>query len=107
MNSSSGSGAFGDSPLSALVEGHKADIEALGARHRVSNVRVFGSVARGESHDLSDIDFLVDPPEDASLFDLSRFRRELAALLEVDVDVVSSRALLSRDHEILEQAVAL
>lgn len=107
MKSSSGSGAFGDSPLSALVEDRKADIEALAVQHRVSNVRVFGSVARGDSHDLSDIDFLVDLPDDASLFDLSRFRRELAALLGVDVDVVSSRALLSRDQEILEQAVAL
>ncbi len=107
MNSSSGSGTFGDSPLSVLVEDRKADIEALATRYRISNVRVFGSVARGDSHDLSDIDFLVDPPQDASLFDLSRFRRELSALLGVDVDVVSSRALLSRDREILEQAVSL
>lgn len=107
MNSSSRIEAFGNPPLSALVQDRKADIEALAVRHRVSNVRVFGSVARGESDELSDIDFLVDLPEDASLFDLSRFRRELAALLGVDVDVVSSRALLSRDEEILEQAVSL
>lgn len=73
----------------------------------ISNVRIFGSIARGDSHAISDIDFLVDLPRDASLFDLSRFRRELSGLVGVDVDVVSSRALLPRERDIVEEAMAL
>lgn len=93
--------------LRELVENNKSDIESLAKRHGISNVRIFGSVARGDSHALSDIDFLVDLPRDATLFDLSRFRRELSALLGVEVDVVSSRALLPRDRDVLEQAISL
>jgi uncharacterized protein len=91
----------------ALVRGEKPAIEALGRRYRVSNIRLFGSVAGGQSHAASDVDFLVDPSEDATLFDLAGFRRELEELLGVDVDVVSSRALLPRDRDILEDAIAL
>lgn len=93
--------------LRSLVEARKQDIEVLARRYRVSNIRLFGSVARGDGHPDSDIDFLVDPLEDASLFDLAGFRRELQAMLGVDVDVVSSRALLPRDRDVLHDAVAL
>jgi uncharacterized protein len=93
--------------LRLLVEARKPEIEALAHRYRVSNIRLFGSVARGQSGADSDVDFLVDPSEDATLFDLAGFRRELEELLGVDVDVVSSRALLPRDRDVLEDAVAL
>jgi uncharacterized protein len=93
--------------VQAFVRRHKPAIEALGRRYRVSNIRLFGSVARGQSHPTSDVDFLVDPSEDATLFDLAGFRRELAALLGVDVDVVSSRALLPRDGDVSNGAVPL
>jgi uncharacterized protein len=91
----------------AYVKRHKSEIEALGRRHRVSNIRLVGSVARGESGAGSDVDFLVDPSEDTTLFDLAAFRRELKELLGVDVDVLSSRALLPRDSDVLDDAVAL
>jgi predicted nucleotidyltransferase len=106
MNPSPNSGIEG-SRLRELVRSRKGDIEALADRHRISNVRIFGSVARGDSHARSDIDFLVDVPRDATLFDLSRFRRELGELLGVNVDVVSSRALLPRDRDVLEEAIGL
>ena len=93
--------------LRALVEMRKDDIEALARRYGIGNLRLFGSVARGDSGPASDIDFLADLPADATLFDLSGFRRELDAMLGVDVDVVSSRALLPRDGDVLEEAVAL
>lgn len=93
--------------LRALVERRKHEIEALARRYRVSNIRLFGSVARGQSGPSSDVDFLVDPLQDATLFDLAGFRRELEELLGVDVDVVSSRALLPRDSDVLEDVVAL
>ncbi len=93
--------------LRALVETRKDDIEALAHRYGISNVRLFGSVARGDSGPASDIDFLVDLPRNATLFDLAGFRRELKAMLGVDVDVVSSRALLPRDRDVLEEAITL
>lgn len=95
------------SDLRSLVEARKDAIEALADRYRISNIRLFGSVARGEGRADSDVDFLIDPPEDATLFDLAGFRRELEELLGVDVDVVSSRALLPRDRDVLDDAVAL
>ena len=93
--------------LREMVETRKDDIGSLAYRYGISNVRIFGSVARGDAHSRSDIDFLVDVPRDASLFDLSRFRRELSDLLGVDVDVVSSNALLPRDQDVLEEAIGL
>lgn len=95
--------------LREMVGTRKDDIESLADGYGISNVRIFGSVARGDAHSRSDIDFLVDVPRDASLFDLSRFRRELSDLLgvDVDVDVVSSQALLPRDRDVLEEAIGL
>jgi predicted nucleotidyltransferase len=61
---------------------------ALAAKHGISDLRVFGSVARGEEGPSSDLDLLVHLPEDAGLFALGRFREELEALLHVPVDVV-------------------
>lgn len=63
---------------------------------------MFGSVARGEADESSDIDLLVDFEPGRTLFDQSRLERELEELLGVDVDVISSGALLDRDQEILD-----
>ena len=93
--------------LREMVGARRDDIGSLADRYGISNVRIFGSVARGDAHPRSDVDFLVDVPRDASLFDLSRFRRELSDLLGVEVDVISSRALLPRDHDVLEEAIGL
>lgn len=93
--------------LRALVESRRDDIQSLAGRYGITNVQVFGSVARSDSGPDSDIDFLVDLPDGASLFDLAGFRRELGEMLGVDVDVVSSRALLPRDRDVVEEAVAL
>lgn len=68
---------------------------------------VFGSVARGDHGEGSDIDLLVDLAAGVSRFDVSRLRRELSELLGVEVDIVSSRALLPRDHDVLDEAIAL
>jgi predicted nucleotidyltransferase len=58
-----------------------------------SNVRVFGSVARGETDPRSDVDLLVDLEPGRSLLDLARLQRKLEELLTVRVDVVSARGL--------------
>ena len=61
----------------------------------------------GEHREGSDVDLLVDLAPGVTLFDLSRLRRELSELLGVPVDIVSSRALLPRDQDVLDEAIAL
>ena len=60
----------------------------LSERHRLTNIRVFGSVARGDDKDGSDLDLLVDPlPDLTTLFDIVALKSEAEALLGVPVDV--------------------
>ena len=72
------------------------EILRLAAARGARNVRVFGSVARGEDDPASDIDFLVDLEPGRSLLDLGRLQRDLERLLVAKVDVVSSRGLRER-----------
>jgi predicted nucleotidyltransferase len=64
-----------------LLEQHRLEILRIAARHGVRNVRGFGSVARGEADERSDIDFLVDMEPGRSLFDLGGLQFDLQALL--------------------------
>ena len=83
------------------------EILALGARRRLDEVRVFGSVARGTAGVASDVDLLVHPTAGASVFDLAGFGDEVAELLGVPVDVVSDRGDGPRMDRIRAEAVAL
>lgn len=77
-----------------LKERYGAEIKALAAKHKLENVRVFGSVVRGDAGPNSDIDLLVHPGLHCSLFELMDFEDDLAVLFEGhDIDVVSDRAL--------------
>ena len=72
------------------------------------NIRIFGSVARGDEGRDSDIDFLVDFEPGRSLFDLAGLWLDLEKLLGCKVDVISSRGLKPRlASEVLRDAVAL
>jgi predicted nucleotidyltransferase/DNA-binding XRE family transcriptional regulator len=94
--------------LRGLLDERRDQIVELAARHHARNVRVFGSVARGEETDTSDVDLLVDMAPGHSLLDQVRLRRELAELIGVDVDVVTTAGLLERDEGvILDEAVPL
>ncbi|MDY0036994.1 MAG: nucleotidyltransferase family protein [Zoogloea oleivorans] len=62
----------------------------------VSNPRVFGSVLRGTDEDNSDLDLLVDPSSETTLFDLGGLQVELEALLGVPVDVLTPADLPAR-----------
>jgi uncharacterized protein len=85
-----------DTPLGRrLRQRRKAIIRAAEGR-RARNVRVFGSVARGDDSVSSDVDLLVDLDEGVGLLDLIGLERELTELLGVDVDVVPSDALKPR-----------
>jgi uncharacterized protein len=91
----------------ALIEQHRDQIIELVHRHRAHSIEVFGSVARGEANTESDIDFLVDFDPSSSLLDLIHLEEALSSLLGVNVDVVSTAALLDRDTGIRRDAVAL
>ena len=92
---------------SIILQEHRAEILALAADNNAGDVRVFGSIARGDDTPDSDIDLLVRFDQGASLFDLVRFAEALEAKLGVHVDVLSDNGLDDRHQEIRDQAVAL
>jgi uncharacterized protein len=72
-----------------LLDVQRKEILALAARHGARNIRVFGSVARGESRPTSDVDFLVEMEEGRNLLDLVGFWQDLEELLGCRVDVIT------------------
>jgi uncharacterized protein len=94
--------------FSELLKDKREAILQIAAKHGARNVRVFGSVARGEADDQSDIDFLVDMEPGRSLLDLGGLLMDLQDLLGRNVDVVTERGLKPRIRErVLHEAVAL
>ena len=91
-----------------LLQARREEILKLAAKHGAGNVRVFGSVARGEAGPSSDIDLVVSLEPGRSLFDLGGLWYDLNELLGVGVDVVSDRGLRERVRErVLREAVPL
>jgi predicted nucleotidyltransferase len=91
-----------------LLQSKRKDILRIAARHGAYNVRIFGSVARGEARPDSDIDFLVNLEENRSLLDLARMLRELQTLLDCKVDVVTEAGLRPRIRpQVLKDARSL
>jgi predicted nucleotidyltransferase len=89
---------------------YRDQIIALAARNGASDVRIFGSVARGEITETSDLDLLVRFEPGRSLMDHGMLIEELQELLDVKVDVVSEGALRDNDRfrrEVLNEAVPL
>lgn len=83
-------------------------IRRLADANKIDSVAVFGSVARGDETATSDIDLLVEPRHDASLFDLAQFGIDMEQLLGRPVDVVSRGSLDSdADRQILTDAIPL
>lgn len=88
-----------------LLKTRRQEILAIAARNGADNVRVFGSVARGENRPDSDIDFLVNLEAGRSLLDLARLLRELQSLLDTKVDVVTEAGLRARiKDQVLQEA---
>ena len=75
------------------IKRRKKEILALAAKHGASDIRVFGSVARGEAGADSDVDFLVSLEQGRSLFDLGGLLMDLQSLLHRKVDVVTEKGL--------------
>jgi predicted nucleotidyltransferase len=94
--------------LEDLLKAKREEILRVCAKYGARNVRVFGSVARGEADELSDIDFLVELEPGRSLFDLGGLQYDLERLLGCRVDVVTERGLKPRIRErVLREAVPL
>jgi uncharacterized protein len=90
------------------VERNRNAILDVAARHGARNVRVFGSVARGDDKPESDLDLLVEMERDRSLLDLLALEQELEALLHRPVDVLTEESLApSIRHRIAAEAQAL
>jgi uncharacterized protein len=79
-------------PSYALAK-HRVEIREIVLAHRAKNARVFGSVVHGSDTDESDLDILIDPTSDTTLFDLGAIRYKLRNLLGVPVDVLTPGAL--------------
>ncbi|MES2170415.1 MAG: nucleotidyltransferase domain-containing protein [Actinomycetota bacterium] len=95
-------------PLLTALRHRSKLITRLALLNKIAAVSVFGSVARGEETLDSDIDLLVDPLAEASLFDLGQFALDLEQVFDRHVDVVSRRSLIEgADDDILVSAVPL
>ena len=91
-----------------LLEKKREEILEIAAKHGARNVRVFGSVARGEADPQSDIDLLVEFDTSRSLLDHAGLWLELQEALGCKVDVVSDRGIKARIRErVLREAVPI
>jgi predicted nucleotidyltransferase len=91
-----------------ILQTHRDDILSVAASHGARNVRVFGSVARGEARPDSDVDILVDMEPGRSLFDLGGLLYDLQTLLGMEVDVVTEKGLRPRIRaQVMREAVPL
>ncbi len=80
-----------------IIGDKRDEVLRIAAENGAFNVRVFGSVARGEAHEDSDVDFLVSFPEGTSIFDVVGLWQDLTELMGREVGVVT-------DHKVEENS---
>lgn len=91
---------------SEALQAHRAAVRGVVEAHRARNARVFGSVAHGLDTEGSDLDILIDPTAETTLFDIGAIRHELRELLGVSVDVLTPKALPDKFRDtVLAEAV--
>lgn len=78
---------------SELLKQHRDQVRSIALRHRVSSVKVFGSVLHGDDAEGSDLDLLVEPTAQTTMFDIGGIQFEVSELLGIKVDVLTPRAL--------------
>ncbi len=101
-------GRKGSMTVEALLQTKREEILAIGAGRGARNIRIFGSVARGEADAASDIDFLVELEAGRSLLDLGGLVMELQELLGRSVDVVTEKGLRDSIRErVVKEAIPL
>ncbi len=94
--------------IDKLLKEKREDILRIATQHGASNVRIFGSVARGEARPDSDVDFLVELESGRSLLDRVALIQDLEDLLGTKVDVATDKGLRERVRDrILNETVPL
>jgi predicted nucleotidyltransferase len=83
----------------------KAQINRLAAKYGIKQVYLFGSVARGQNTDISDVDFLIELDEEASLFGVGGFQYEMQKLLGIEIDVIPTFVLPLIDDQDFAQTI--
>jgi predicted nucleotidyltransferase len=97
-----------DTPVGRRLRRHRRKLNVIAAQRGATNLRVFGSVARGEDTEASDIDLLVDLAPGIGLFGLIGLQRELAELLGKDVDLVPASGLKADMRDlVVAEAISL
>lgn len=93
---------------SLALQAHRRAIREIALRHRVRNVRVFGSTLHGSDTEDSDLDLLVEPTAETTLMDIAKIQVEVERLLHVSVDVLTPNALPDKFREqVMAEAVAV
>ena len=90
-----------------ILRSQREAIIEIAAQHKAINLAVFGSVARGEDTETSDVDILVDFLPGASLIEHFCLQEALSEFLKTPVDVISRKGLKPRDAHIREEALVL
>lgn len=85
--------------LRSLIDERRTEILEMARRHGARNVRIFGSVARGDDDERSDLDFLVEMEPGRSLLDHAGLLLDLEELLGCKVDVLSEKGIKTRMRE--------
>lgn len=89
-----------------MVKQKRREILQIAGRYGAKNVRIFGSVARGEADELSDIDFVVELEPGRTLFDLGGLQMDLETSMGSPVDVVTEKGLKARIRStVLKEAI--
>ena len=83
----------------------KTQLYQIATKYHIRTIFVFGSVARGESNDTSDIDFLIELDDNASAFGIGGFQYEVQQLLGINIDVIPTFALPMVDDHTFVQSV--
>ncbi|MGB5240844.1 MAG: nucleotidyltransferase family protein [Prochlorococcaceae cyanobacterium] len=97
-----------ETSLSQRLLGAREEVLAVAHRHGACNLRIYGSVARGQDRPGSDLDLLVDLERDCSLLEVIALQQELEALLNCQVDLAEAAQLLPLiQDQIIAQAKAL
>ncbi len=94
--------------IQEIISNHREQILSLAAKYGASDVRIFGSFARGTADEHSDVDFLVNLAPGRSLFDLGGLLYELQQVIGRRVDVVTDAGLRPRIRDrVLKEAVPI
>ncbi len=93
---------------SIALQTHRDAIREIALRHRVTNVRFFGSALHGDDTEESDLDLLVEPTAETTMFDIAKIQYEVGQLLNITVDVLTPKALPDKFRDrVIREAVAV